>query len=255
MSKPTFGSLFAGIGGLDLGLERAGWECVWQVEIDDYANRVLAKNWPNVRRHGDVRTFPPTEPSQWQVDLVCGGFPCQGISEANYRAKGLNDERSGLWFAFARILGSIRPKFAILENVSALTFRGLGRVLSDLSTLGYDAEWQTIPASSFGAPHERERIFIVAYRSGQRCVENEIFSRKPFETTSEKSASRIRLWPGICKSSPALPNRIRWVPVSELCRMVNGLPDQLDRYRGLGNAVVPQVAEWIGRQLLERISP
>jgi DNA (cytosine-5)-methyltransferase 1 len=245
----TFGSLFAGIGGLDLGLERAGMECIWQVEKDAYALKVLEKHWPNVKRYDDVMCFPQGDTET--VDLICGGFPCQGISEANHNAKGLDDERSGLWFEFARILGRLRPRYAILENVSALTFRGLGRVLSDLSAIGFDAEWQTLPAQAFGAPHERERVFIVAYAPGERCEEDEVFSGSPFEATSQKQTLRIRSWPGVGKPSVALPNRLRWVPDSKLCRMVDGVPDGLDRYRVLGNAVVPQVAEWIGRRILD----
>ncbi len=166
--KPlTFGSLFAGIGGFDLGLERAGMVCKWQVELDDYASRVLAKHWPNVPRHDDVRTFPTAE-RDWSVDLVCGGFPCQDISIAG-KGAGLAGERSGLWYEFARILGDIRPRWAIIENVPALTSRGLDAVLCDLASLGFDAEWHVIPASAVGAPHRRERIWIVAHASGERA--------------------------------------------------------------------------------------
>ena len=122
-SKPlTFGSLFAGIGGFDLGLERAGMRCEWQVEIDPYARAVLAKHWPEVRRWEDVRTFPPKE-GEWGVDVICGGFPCQDISVAG-KGVGLAGARSGLWYEFARIIGEIRPRFVIVENVAALLTRG-----------------------------------------------------------------------------------------------------------------------------------
>ena len=168
-SKPlTFGSLFAGIGGFDLGLERAGMRCEWQVEIDPYARAVLAKHWPNVRRHEDVRTFPPPE-GEWGVDVICGGFPCQDISVAG-KGAGLAGERSGLWYEFARIIGELRPRYVIVENVAALLARGMGTVLGDLSTLGYDAEWHVIPASAVGAPHRRERVWIVGFRS-RTCAE------------------------------------------------------------------------------------
>ena len=244
-----FGSLFSGVGGLDLGLERSGMQCAWQVENDKYATKVLEKHWPNVRRWDDVRTSPPA--GEWECDLICGGFPCQGISEANHRGKGLEDERSGLWVEFARILRVIRPTWALLENVSALTWRGLGDVLRDLSESGFDAEWQTLPAQAFGAPHERERVFIVAYSASERCQANEVFARGSLETASTKQASRIRHWPGRAESRGALPNRVRWMPDSELCRVVDGLPDELDRYRVLGNAVVPQVAQWLGERIME----
>jgi DNA (cytosine-5)-methyltransferase 1 len=164
----TFGSLFAGIGGFDLGLERAGMECAWQVEIDGYARRVLERHWPDVRRWDDVRTFPPDPGDDWRVDVLCGGFPCQDISLAGRQA-GIDGERSGLWSEFARIIGVLRPRYVIVENVAALVKRGLSRVIGDLVSLGYDAEWDVISAQSVGAPHIRERLWIVAYANGSRC--------------------------------------------------------------------------------------
>lgn len=248
----TFGSLFAGVGGFDLGFERAGMECRWQVEIDDYANRVLEKHWPNVRRWRDVRTFP--QPGFERVDVICGGFPCQDISYAG-RGAGLEGERSGLFFEAIRVVQQLRPRVVVLENVAALLTRGLDRVLGELAEIGFDAEWQTISAQMLGAPHGRERIFIVAYPAGERCEANEFFSRRPLKTTSEKQAARIRSWPGECQSSAAFANRVRWVPNSEFCRVANELPDELDRYRCLGNAIVPQVAEYIGRRIIESLNP
>lgn len=247
----TFGSLFAGIGGFDLGFERAGMECRWQVEIDDYANRVLEKHWPNVKRWRDVRTFP--QPGFERVDVICGGFPCQDISFGNHKAKGLDGERSGLWFEYERIIRVLRPEFVVVENVAALTFRGLDRVLWFFAKSGFDAEWQTIPATALGAPHERQRVFIVAYRPSKRREANVVFSRRPSETAREESTLRSRNWPGGLESRSSLPNRVRWCPDSELCRVAHGVPDELDRYRGLGNAVVPQVAEYIGRQIVEAL--
>jgi len=243
----TFGSLFAGIGGLDLGMERAGMQCKWQVEIDPFATMVLQKQWPNVVRGTDVRAWP--EPAAERVDLICGGFPCQDISSANHRAKGLAGEKSGLWFEYERVIRVMRPRFVVAENVGAITFRGLSRVLTGLSALGFYAEWETVSASAFGAPHGRPRVFIVAYLPGERLAEDGVFHRSPFETTSQKQANRLRSWPGQSKPSPALPDRIRWCPDSQLLRMVDGVPDRLDRYRACGNAVVPEVAEWIGRRI------
>jgi DNA-cytosine methyltransferase len=155
----TFGELFAGIGGFSLGLERAGMECKWQVEIEPYATAVLKKHWPEVPKHDDVKTFPPE--GDYSVDLICGGFPCQDISVAG-KGAGLAGARSGLWNEFARIIGELRPRYVIVENVAALLTRGMGTVLGDLSTLGYDAEWHVIPASAVGAPHRRDRVWIVA---------------------------------------------------------------------------------------------
>jgi DNA (cytosine-5)-methyltransferase 1 len=162
MRKLTVGSLFAGIGGIDLGLERTGgFETVWQVEIDDYARRVLAKHWPNVRRWDDVRTFPPEPAEEWRCDVICGGFPCQDISDAGSKL-GLSGKRSGLWREFARIIRVLRPLYVVVENVAALLDRGIGDVLGDLATIGYDAEWEVLSACAFGAPHTRERVFIIA---------------------------------------------------------------------------------------------
>src|SRR5882724_9140205 len=156
----TFGSLFTGIGGMDLGLERAGMICKWQVEINEYASKVLTKHWPNVTRLRDVRDVGRHNLAA--VDLICGGFPCQDISNAGKRA-GIDGERSGLWSEYARIICELRPRYVVVENVAALLERGMGRVLGDLAKIGYDAEWRSFRASNFGAPHRRERIFIVAY--------------------------------------------------------------------------------------------
>jgi site-specific DNA-cytosine methylase len=156
----TFGSLFAGIGGLDLGLERAGFTCRWQVEINPFSRAVLAKHWPDVARFEDVRTVGAhnLEP----VDLICGGFPCQDISNAGKRV-GITGERSGLWTEYARVVRELRPRLVLVENVAALLTRGFDVVLGDLAALGFDAEWTVLRASDVGAPHRRERLFVVAH--------------------------------------------------------------------------------------------
>lgn len=250
----TFGSLFAGIGGFDLGFERSGLRCEWQVEKDEFCSRVLAKHWPDVRRWGDVCTFPPS--GEWGVDVICGGFPCQGISAANGQGGGLDDERSGLWFEFARIVRELRPAIVVLENVPAITFRGLDTVLANLSEIGLDAEWNTLSSEAMGAPHGRERFFAVAYRTGVGFDPNGFFCGGPFEAAGEKQASRIRLWPGQCESSPALPDRTRWMPPPGILRVADGLPSELDksRIKSLGNAVDPNVAEWIGKRIIESLT-
>lgn len=159
---PTFGSLFAGIGGMDVGLERAGWECRFQVERDAYCQRVLARHWPDVPRYGDIAAV------DWstleRVDLLAGGFPCQPVSNAGRRA-GQADAR-WLWPEFARAVRDLRPRYVFVENVAALRVRGLGDVLGDLAALGYDAEWDCIPASAVGAPHQRDRLWLVAHAIG-----------------------------------------------------------------------------------------
>jgi DNA (cytosine-5)-methyltransferase 1 len=162
-------SLFAGIqvGGLELGLERAGMTVVGQVEINEFCRRVLAKHWPDVERHDDVRTAV----DWWQsadrprVDVVAGGFPCQPVSVAG-RGLAQADER-WLWPAFADVVRQLRPRYAIMENVPGLLGRGAGDVLGDLAACGYDAEWDCIPAAAVGAPHLRYRWLCVAYPAGQ----------------------------------------------------------------------------------------
>ena len=267
--KPlTFGSLFAGIGGFDLGLERAGMVCKWQVEIDDFARRVLAKHWPDVPRHDDVRTFP-TADRDWAVDVICGGFPCQDISAAG-RKQGLDGERSGLWYEYARVIGELRPKYVIVENVAALLARGMDDVLGSLSSLGYDAEWHVIPASAVGAPHRRERVWIVAYAAGER--RNQVPEREPVacgqpsvEGVVSAEARRSDVAdadyqgesdvPVYAESWHSLPQPSRgyewWLAEPDVGRVAHGVPSRVDRLRGLGNAVVPQVVELIGRAIVE----
>ena len=155
------GSLFSGIGGLELGLERAGLgPVIWQCEIDPFARQVLAKHWPNTRRFEDVRSVDENAPA---VDLICGGFPCQDLSYAGNGA-GLEGARSGLWFEYLRVVRALRPRCVVVENVPALLTRGLGVVLGGLAESGYDAQWDCLPAAAVGAPHRRDRLFVVAWR-------------------------------------------------------------------------------------------
>jgi len=305
----TFGSLFAGIGGLDLGLERAGMTCKWQIEIDDYCQKVLAKHWPDVERFSDVREVGShnLEP----VDLICGGFPCQDISLAG-KGAGLEGERSGLWWEFHRIISELRPRYVLAENVPALTFRGGPTVLGSLASLGFDAEWDHISAASVGAPHRRDRIFIVAWNTDSNNVSQ--VGRVPREkqtADSSRNGSGTAIWTlnsntnskrqfkdAQCRTelqgaddprnsgtgdSPdvADPNRQRPYPMEdeqelegagegELCpvqsrsnwrnwwatepdvgRVAHGISSRVDRLKGLGNAVVPQVAEYVGRRIME----
>jgi len=157
--------LFAGIGGFTLGMERTGgFETVAFCEIEEYPQKVLKKNWPYVPIYPDVTklTCETLEADGIRPDVITGGFPCQDISVEG-KGAGIDGERSGLWSEIARLVGEIRPRYAIMENVSALLRRGLDRVLGDLAEIGYDAEWHCITAASVGAPHRRDRIWIVAY--------------------------------------------------------------------------------------------
>ena len=162
----TIGSLFSGIGGLELGLECAlrdgGFDVqtTWQCEADEWCRGILARHWPSALRFNDVRAVGADAP---HVDVLCGGFPCQDISVCG-RGAGLAGARSGLWREFARITRELRPRVVVVENVAALASRGLDRVLGDLAESGYDALWEVVRAADVGAPHKRERLFIVAWR-------------------------------------------------------------------------------------------
>ena len=157
----TLGSFFSGIGGLELGLERAGFRTRWQVEIDPYARKILDRHWPDVPKHGDITKLTGDELEP--VDCICGGFPCQDLSYAGKQA-GIEASRSGLWSEYARLLGILRPRYVLIENVPGLLVHSaMGRVLGDLSRLGYDCIWRSLRASDFGASHLRKRVFIVAY--------------------------------------------------------------------------------------------
>lgn len=327
------GSLFAGIGGLDLGAERAGFEVAWQCEVDDYCRDVLNNHWPHTPTYSDVRSLyrAPYRDSRWPppVEILCGGFPCQDISLAGH-GDGLNGQRSGLWWEFARIIRRVRPQYLVVENVPALTFRGLNAILGWLATHGYDAEWQIVSAAAMGAPHIRERLFVVAYPASERSREKRGF-RRPRETkrsasggetnaetlsdpdgsrwgaqqrgvSKGKSDTAGKLEPLAnsdgagceeqhtpskpagtrhrtgsddqadvadaaaerCDSRPGLRSvfsggerrgrlyhrclqrgRQKWQSEPEVGRLADGVPDRVDRLRGLGNAVVSQVAEFV----------
>lgn len=183
----TFGSLFAGIGGFDLGFERAGMVCKWQVEIDDYANRVLAKHWPDVHRERDIRECGVHNLER--VDVICGGFPCQDISYAG-RGAGLEGERSGLFFEAVRVVRELRPRIVVLENVAALLTRGLDRVLGTLAEIGYDAEWHCIPAAAVGAPHIRDRVFVLGFANCDGLESREQAKSSVGHRSSSVTASR-----------------------------------------------------------------
>lgn len=238
MAKLTVGSLFSGIGGFELGLERTGgFEVRWQVEIDDYCRRVLEKHWPDVKRYGDIRTVTDVE----RVDLICGGFPCQPTSRAG-RRRGANDER-WLWPEYHRVLRLARPRLVLLENPPGLIDREIGTVLGDLADIGYDAEWECLPASAFGAEHIRERIFIFAYRVREGLPIRG--DKAPQPTNARIFSERIGFTFGA--SNPGLECR----GASRWSGDVHGIPRRMDRVRAIGNSIVPQIAEWIGRRILE----
>lgn len=243
----TFGSLFSGIGGLDLGLTRAGMKCVWQVELDDYCQQILSRHFPETEKFRDVRLC--NEQNLKYVDLIAGGFPCQNISTSGDR-RGLAGEKSSLWFEFARILRVLRPKYALVENVSNLVNLGLDRILCDLAALRYDAEWTNIRASDFGLPHKRERLFLVAYPARVGLGQTTLFAeryQKNFQLAWGEISSQFNYvhLEAIGRAYPEIPAHLR---------MDDGVSANVDDIRnaikGIGNSVAPIVGEWVGKQIL-----
>jgi DNA (cytosine-5)-methyltransferase 1 len=344
--------LFSGIGGFSLGLERTGgFKTVAFCEIESFPRKVLAKHWPEVPCYHDVRelTAERLAADGIGIDVICGGFPCQDISVAG-RGAGMAGERSGLWSEFARLIGELQPRYAIVENVSALLSRGLADVLGDLASLGYDAEWHCIPASAVGAPHRRDRVWIIAHaisgelrhESGRRNGASWAGQAQPpddgeqgamadaegigcsiWSDSKRKGPENKQNWNDelrsqSCGRSEDVANADRperrqddaprrsvqredglsqgqesagrskssgedvpdarstglqasraqpygtdgivrrrmltssdwWLTEPNVGRVANGVPSRVDRLKGLGNAVVPQIPELIGRAIL-----
>ncbi len=274
-SKLKVLDLFSGIGGFSLGLERTGgFETVAFCEIEEFPRRVLAKHWPDVPCYRDVRelTADRLAADGIAVDVICGGFPCQDISTAG-KGAGLAGERSGLWSEIARLVGELAPRFVIVENVAALLGRGLGDVLGDLASLGYDAEWHCIPASAVGAPHRRDRIWIIAYPSCEQYQGSgyAIWGEATQELLGANLADTLRVHvEGIKSSFAHSQERTRsverqagpcghgtgwWRVEPNVGRVANGVPDRAHRLKALGNAVVPQIPELIGNAILGSMKP
>jgi DNA (cytosine-5)-methyltransferase 1 len=299
----TVGSLFSGIGGIDLGLERAGMTVKWHSEIDPFACRVLKKHWPHVPNIGDITQV------DWEqipyVDVIAGGYPCQPFSLAGKRA-GDNDPRH-LWPYFRNAISVLRPRYALLENVRGHLSMGGLSVIGDLAALGYDAEWRIVSAASVGANHRRDRLIIVAYPNsrgmererakqssagigGKGAVladSDDAGSGTPGDGIdgewSSQSEERHRVTFGgfggrgsdVADSSIGNVEELRlrevygqtaklrerdcdgrsvgdwWQTEPDVGRVAHGVPSRVDRLRGIGNAVVPQVAEVIGRLIME----
>jgi len=278
--------LFSGIGGFSLGLERAGMRAVAFCEIDPYCQAVLRKHWPDVPLFRDVTTLrfdrysddknehggtlydeAGTRLSQFvNVDVIVGSFPCQDISIAG-KGAGIEGSRSGLWSEYARIIGEVRPSYVIVENVTALLGRGLERVLGDLAALGFDAEWHCIPASAVGAPHRRDRVWIVAHTIGLserwRTGRREEIARwshndakgsgdHAIEVAAADSAVMERQW--LASQIQAERNSFGgsswWHVEPNVGRVAHGIPFRVERFKALENAIVPQIAEIIGRAII-----
>ena len=245
----TVGDLFSGIGGFSLGLERAGMRVAWQSEIDPYASAVLRKHWPHVPNYGDIRGI--TVGNVERVDVLCGGFPCQDISNAGKRA-GIDGARSGLWSEYARVIGELRPRYVIVENSAALLGRGMGRVLGDLAAIGYDAEWSIISACAFGAPHARERVFLLAYPDSTRFKNgvNNIQRNDIQEVSTYWQATQSKSeWNGVECWLRETFQAGNW---SDGDGEILGVDDGVSaRLHAIGNAIVPQIAEVIGRAIID----
>ncbi|MGB6971172.1 MAG: DNA (cytosine-5-)-methyltransferase, partial [Desulfobulbales bacterium] len=239
--------LFSGIGGFSLGLEKAGFRTVAFCEIDDFARKKLRQHWPDVPIYEDIKelNYETLKLDGIKPDVIVGGFPCTDISIAGKRA-GIEGEQSGLWKEFKRLIAEINPQWVIIENVANLRSNGLVTVLQDLREIGFDAEWHIIPASAVGAPHQRERIWIVAYPGCQYGKKGpEIFSklqgqlekRNPFSEFERSGSPQDRIEKGS----------------TGIRRMADGVPEGLDKLRlkALGNAVVPQIPELIGKAILQ----
>ena len=217
---------------MDLGLERAGMKVLWQVENDPYCISVLRNNWPRVTRYHDVTRTDWNEAER--VDVLAGGFPCQDISNAhtNGRRLALKGAKSGLWSSFRDAIDVLRPRWAIIENVAAPE-RWLSSVRSDLAGRGYASVPVELSAGSLGAPHRRPRLFVVAHANGEgeplRAIHAQVARLSPVSRAD-----------GHWRSSP--PGGFR---------VDDGVTAGMDRCRVLGNAVVPDVAEWIGRRVME----
>lgn len=239
------GSLFSGIGGIDLGLERAGMTVAWQSEIDPYASKVLAKHWPHVPNLGDVTKIDWSQVER--VDLIAGGYPCQPYSTAG-RMAGSEDPQDR-WPDFARALRSLRPRYAFLENVPAHVGLGFDAVLSDLAALGFDAEWSVVPAAAVGAPQRRPRLFVVAYPQGAERFQRRWLSAVTAGGRDYGQVADVHR----CRTHVSGPGDAEpWTREPGVQRMGDGLSDRVDghRLRAIGNAVVPQVAELIGRRIM-----
>lgn len=265
--------LFSGIGGFSLGLERAGMETVAFCENEPHARAILKKHWPDVPIHEDVSKL---DGKQYRntVDVVCGGFPCQDLSVAG-KQSGFDGDRSSLYKQMLRIISECLPRYAIFENVTGLLTGNDGRwfaqFLYDLASVGYDAEWHCIPASELGAHHHRDRVWIIAYptqqydgslhrKSHERQkpeFRNCFVQAQIFTNTNTKRCERFASLPYFIQKQikfvRSITAKFKRFDLSEspLCGANDGVSRRLDRLRRLGNAVVPQIPELIGRAILD----
>jgi len=275
-------ALFAGAGGGILGGGLLGWRTVCAVEWEAYPASILCARQndgllPTFPIWDDVQTFDG-KPWRGIVDVISGGFPCQDISAAG-KGDGLDGERSGMWKEMARIIGEVRPKYTFIENSPMLTFRGLERVLADLASMGFNAEWGVLSAADVGANHNRERIWIVGKNTKQfKFFSHTLHDRNRWgqqqpqsiekKNTKVSNASSIGLsgqgkheqsinttqsrdWKTIKLEYGSSPDF--WSVEPNVGRVVNGVADRVDRLKAIGNGQVPLCAATAWRLLNERI--
>ena len=226
----SVGSLFSGLGGFDLGLERVGMQVKWQVENNAWCQRILAKHWPEVPKYGDIQTveWSNVEP----VDLICGGWPCQPFSLAG-KQQGADDARN-MWPEYRRCLEALKPTWVLGENVPGVKSYLEAVVLPDLEALGYETAVLGIPACAVGAPHRRERLWIVAYAQCEGL---------------QRHREEYRLWKA--EEEVQISGGNRWSGRPRICRVAHGVRNRMERIKGLGNAVVPAIVTFIGERIME----
>ena len=275
------GSLFSGIGGFELGLERSipGLKTIWQVENNKFCRKILKKHWPNSVLLDDVKTVG--KHNLPVPDMLCAGWPCQDLSVAGYQG-GIYAKRSGLWWQMHRIISDLRPRVIVLENVAAIVSNGLSTVSESLAQLGYDLEWQIVSARQFGAPHIRKRWFGVAYTNSHRLWLKQHNQAKQQEKEAQSAVNGQTESVGLCgatntnsQRSQEQSNRLKpmekgaqskcgrsqagWLhsenywhqdpPKPTLCQLDDGVPNRVARLKALGNAIVPQCSEYIGHRI------
>ena len=244
------GSLFSGVGGFELGTSMVfpQADIIWQCEMDKFCRTILHKHWPTAIIYDDVRTIDTnTLPD---IDLLLCGFPCQDLSIANNTKQtgNINGHKSGLWWEAHRIIGAKRPKYIMLENVPAITYRNKGgmAVLKSLASLGYDAWWDCIRASDMGAPHTRERWFLIA-------IATDTNSEREQEHTVRTIAMETQQQPECGGSEDVRPYTTDYwkegTTESPLCSVDDGIPNRVARLKAMGNAIVPQCAAFVAHQL------
>ena len=264
----THGSLFSGIGGFDLGFERAGIKTLWQVENDPYAAAVLEKHWPNVKRYGDIKAI------EWEAvevpDIVSGGFPCQDLSGGHPKGRGLSGARSGLFYEYIKAINGIKPTWFVVENVLGFKRKNAGRefgqALIALDATLYNVAGRDIDARYFGVAQQRARTFLVG-NSRSAAAAAEVLFKRSGDKRIDKTRRAAPLAVCITARGPgSLDDRETYIVEADGIRRLTpleveramGFPDNWTeglsdtrRYKLLGNAIVPQIAEWLGRRIIE----